>query len=115
MTCNNYRSPQLVDSAIVRINARSALYQRGSGNENSRYLYLEDRAAHDSLFFQCQLVDADMNKVLSVAKAILRHQRRHGVRISPYNIDAEQLRRYFAKNYGLNIYRDCRLHRSRPV
>ena len=115
MTCNNYRAPQLVDSAIVRINARSALYHRGSGNEDSRYLYLKDRAAHDCLFFQCQLVDADMDKVLSVAKAIRWHQRRHGVRVSPYDLNAEQLRRYFAKDYSFNVYRECRLRRLSPV
>lgn len=115
MICNNYRAPQLVDAALVYIGSRSALYHRGSGCEDSRYLYLKDRAAHDSLFFQCQLVDADMDKVLSVAKAIRRHHRRHSVRVSPYDLNAEPLRRYFAKSHSINIYRECRRRRVYPV
>lgn len=45
-------------------------------------------------------------------KAVLRRRRRHGIRVSCYDLSDEQLRRYFEKTYSYNVYRQARLHRA---
>ncbi len=91
----NYHATQLVGAALARINLLEALYHDYSANHN--ILFIRSRAAYESLFMQCQLVDADVEKVMAVAKALKRRKRRHGIHTPSYNLNADSLRRFFAK------------------
>ncbi len=90
----NYHATQLVSAALVRINALDAFYHDYSADRH--ILFIKSRAAYDSLFMQCQLVDADIEKVMTVAKALKRRKRRHGIHTPSYSLDSDSLRRFFA-------------------
>ncbi len=91
----NYHATQLVGAALARINAMEALYHDYS--EYHYTLFLKSNAAYESLYLQCSLVDADIENVMAVAKALKRRKRRHGIHTPSYSLDADSLRRFFAK------------------